>query len=94
MEQNESEKVLFPQPKTIGERTLVAESCSKGLNITMPVLVDEIDNRADNLYAGWPERIFIVDRGGKVAYAGKMGPWGFKPEEVREWLEKNMGKSD
>jgi len=92
MDSNVEEGVLYPQPKTLSERKIVASSCSTKLSLTMPVLVDEIDNRADNLYAGWPERIFIVDQRGTIAYAGRQGPWGFKPEEAREWLEKNVGK--
>jgi hypothetical protein len=92
MDANVTEGVLYAQPKTYNERKIVAGSCSTKLNLSMPVLVDEIDNRVDNLYAGWPERIFIVDRNGAIAYAGKQGPFGFKPHEAREWLEKNVGQ--
>ena len=42
----------------------------------------------DNLYAGWPERMFVIDREGRVAYAGKQGPWGFKVNEVKRALKK------
>jgi hypothetical protein len=57
----------------------------------MPVLVDRIDDRVDGLYAGWPERMFVVGRDGKIAYSGRQGPWGFKPEEVADWLKTNVG---
>ncbi len=94
MESNEKEGVVFAQPKTSDERKAVASSCSKSLKLSMPVLVDEIDNRVDNAYAGWPERLFVVDKDGKVAYAGEQGPWGFKPAEVRQWLRDNVEKSE
>jgi hypothetical protein len=32
-----------------------------------------------------------VGRDGKIAYAGGQGPWGFKPDEVADWLKANVG---
>lgn len=57
----------------------------------MPVLVDSIENRVDELYAAWPERLFVVGKDGRIAYAGKQGPWGFKPDEVAAWLSTHVG---
>lgn len=57
----------------------------------MPGVVDDMKNTVDNLYAGWPERLFVVDVEGRIAYAGKQGPFGFEPDEVRKWLRKNLG---
>jgi hypothetical protein len=57
----------------------------------MPRVVDDLDNKVDGLYAGWPERMFVVDAAGRIAYAGNQGPWGFKPDEVESWLRKNVG---
>ena len=91
MDDNIKEDVIIAQPKTDSERGAAAKSCSTKLKLSMPVLVDKIDNRVDNLYAGWPERLYVVDRDGKIAYAGKLGPWGFKPDEVAEWLKANAG---
>ena len=91
MDDNIKEDVIFAQPKLESERTEVASTCSAKLNLSMPVLVDKIDDRVDGLYAGWPERMFVVDRDGKIAYAGKQGPWGFKPEDVAEWLKAKVG---
>jgi hypothetical protein len=49
-----------------------------------------MDNRANALYAGWPERFYIVDEKGTVAFKGKPGPSGFHPEEVEGWLAKRF----
>ena len=54
----------------------------------MPCVADTIDNAVDNLYAGWSERMFILDRDGKLAYAGKQGPWGLKPNEMERALRR------
>ena len=91
MDDNIKEGVIVAQPKEDAERTEAASTCSAKLNLSMPVLVDKIDNRVDGLYAGWPERMFVIGRDGKIAYAGKQGPWGFKPEEVADWLKTNVG---
>lgn len=56
----------------------------------MPCLVDTMQNTVDTAYAGWPERLFVVDKGGRIAYAGDQGPWGFKTDDVAQWLEKNV----
>lgn len=89
MDANVEDKVVFAQPTTHVQRAAVAKQCSAALKLSMPVVVDTIDNRVDNLYAAWPERMFVVDKAGKIALAGKQGPWGFDPDEVREWLDKN-----
>lgn len=91
MDDNVKDDVIFAQPKDDAERKTAAASCSARLKLSMPVLVDKIDDRVDGLYAGWPERMFVVGRDGKIAYAGRQGPWGFKPEEVADWLKSNVG---
>ena len=91
MDDNVKEDVVISQPKDDVERNAAATTCSARLNLTMPVLVDQIDNLVDGLYAGWPERMFVIGRDGKIAYAGKQGPWGFKAEEVADWLKTNIG---
>jgi hypothetical protein len=48
-------------------------------------------NPADGIYAGWPERLYIVDEHGIIAYKGKTGPFGYHPEEVEAWLAKRFG---
>lgn len=90
MPPNDQEGVLFAQPKTMAARHDVARQCCDKLSLTMPTVVDTIDNRVDESYAAWPERVFIVGRDGRIAYAGGQGPFGFKPAEADEWLKKNL----
>src|SRR5260370_754290 len=46
---------------------------------------------ADNAYSAWPERIYIIDESGHIAYRGGMGPFNYKPEKAREWLAARYG---
>jgi peroxiredoxin len=51
------------------------------------MLVDRMDDAANEVYAGWPERLYVIDTSGKVAYKGKTGPFGYAPDEVAAWLD-------
>ena len=79
--------VLFNQPTTIEERLNVAQAFVQKMGVEADILVDDIDNTADELYAAWPERIYVIDAGGMIVYKGGIGPYFFDPDEVREFLE-------
>lgn len=64
----------------------MAGACVRKLGIKFPALVDGFDNRIEKTYTGWPDRIYLVDRRGKVIYKSKPGPFGFKPEELKAAL--------
>jgi hypothetical protein len=91
---NRAEGVIFNQARTWDERQSVAQACCSRLSLSIPCVVDTIDNRVDNQYAGWPERMFVVDRQGRIAYAGEQGPWGFKPEETERALRRALRSSN
>ena len=52
--------------------------------MTMPLLVDGLDDRVGNLYSGMPDRLYLIDREGKVAYKSGRGPFGFFPGELEQ----------
>ncbi|MBM3839511.1 MAG: hypothetical protein FJ398_16380 [Verrucomicrobia bacterium] len=88
MDSNETEGVIFNQPRDWGERQTVAKACSAKLKLSIPCVVDTLDNAVDNLYAAWPERMFVIDGRGKIAYVGMQGPWGFKPKQAERALRR------
>lgn len=92
MDSNEDEGVCYPQPKTIDDRLTIARDFKKRFDWPIPLVVDEMSNAADDAYAGWPERLYVVDASGIVRYKGKTGPFGFEPEEVEAWLAANVGR--
>lgn len=49
------------------------------MKLTLPILIDTLDDRVNNLYGGWPDRVYVIDAAGKVALKGGMGPGGFTP---------------
>jgi hypothetical protein len=54
--------------------------------MTMPLLVDEIDDRVGHAYSGMPGRFYVIDRDGKIAYKSGRGPFGFRPAELEQSL--------
>jgi type I thyroxine 5'-deiodinase len=90
MEANEKESVCYRQPKTLGQRVAIANDFVKRFDYRVPLAVDGMDNRADALYAGWPERFYIVDERGIIVYKGKPGPFGYHPEDVEAWLARRF----
>lgn len=74
------------QPADLGQRVDVACECCKVLEVSMPLLVDDIDDRVGRAYSGMPDRLYVIDRDGKVVYKGGRGPFGFKPGEMEQSL--------
>ncbi len=72
--------IHVPEPTTNEERTDVARTCQLTLDLRMPMLVDHIDNRAEEAYKGMPMRLFLVAADGTIAYTGDQGPFGFDPD--------------
>lgn len=85
-ESNRNEGVVFAQHQNLAERKEVAESCAIGLNLTLPTLLDTMDNVADRVFQGWPERLYVLSTEGRVVYQGGKGPYGFLLEELDSFL--------
>ena len=75
------------QPKDEAERHEVAAKAVKYLKLTLPTLVDTMDDQVSRDYGGWPDRMYIVGLDGTVAYAGGPGPRGFDPDAVEAALK-------
>ena len=92
MTANEREDVCYPQPRTLEQRVKIANDFVHRFRYRIPIAVDPIGNPADKIYAGWPERLYVVDESGVIAYKGKTGPFGYHPEEVEAWLARHFGE--
>jgi len=85
---NRRDQVLIETPKSFDERLEVATSCVRKLGIEFPALVDDIRNSTEAAYTGWPDRLYLIDREGRVAYKSGPGPWGFRPRELESALAR------
>lgn len=84
MESNDRAGIEIAQPKSARERTAVAARCCQALRMTMPLVVDGLDDRIGHLYSGMPDRLYLLSRDGRVVYKGGRGPFGFKPGELEQ----------
>jgi Iodothyronine deiodinase len=92
MESNLRDKVVFASPKDQDERALVAGACVRKLGIKFPAVLDEFGNTAERDYTGWPDRIYLINQHGRVAFKTKPGPFGFKPDDLRAALVQLVGQ--
>ena len=90
MESNIKDNVVFASPKDENERASVAGSCVRKLGIEIPAVLDEFGNSTENAYTAWPDRIYVIDANGNVAYKSKPGPFGFKSGELKAALERTL----
>ncbi len=82
MQSNIKDKVVLASPKDEEERALIAGACVRKLGIHIPAVVDAFGNSTEQAYTGWPDRLYLIDAKGRVAYKAKPGPFGFKAEEL------------
>jgi hypothetical protein len=85
---NFKDKVVFASPRNEDERASLAGTCVRKLGIEMPALLDEFGNSTESAYTAWPDRIYLIDASGRVAYKSKPGPFGFKPDELQVALHR------
>ena len=84
--------VCYAQPKTLEQRVAIANDFTKRYKYSVPFGIDEMNNAANDAYAAWPERLYILDENGRVAYKGGNGPFKYDPKEVRAWLAGHYGE--
>jgi type I thyroxine 5'-deiodinase len=88
MQSNLKDQVVFASPRNEEERAFVAGACVRKLGIKFPAVLDGFDNTVEKAYTGWPDRLYLINRDGKVAYKSRPGPFGFEPDELKAALEK------
>ena len=82
VDSNVAAGVLFRQHQNYEERESVAATCSLDLHLSLPVLIEEMDNTIDEAYGAAPERLYLIGADGRVAYRGGAGPHFF---DLDEW---------
>ena len=92
MEDNVKDKVVFASPRSEDERAFVAGACVRKLGIEVPAVLDEFGNFTESAYTAWPDRMYLIDGDGKVAFKTPPGPFGFKPDKLEAALKKVTAK--
>jgi Iodothyronine deiodinase len=91
MQANLDEGVLLLQHTTLEERFAAAREGVERLGLTMPVLMDDMDDAVSEAFAAWPERLYVADRGGRITFVGGPGPFEFDPDAAAAALAELLG---
>ena len=93
VESNEHDNVLYMQPRTLAERTEIASACALRLDLTIPMLIDDLENSTDGKYYALPDRLYLIDHDGRIVYRGLPGPFGFIVAELEQAIEHYLAKA-
>jgi hypothetical protein len=91
MQSNIKEGILFRNPNTVQEREQVAGSCVRKLHIAIPAVIDSIDNRVEQEYTAWPDRLYLIGADGRIRFKSEPGPFGFDPKNLALALRSLAG---
>jgi alkylhydroperoxidase family enzyme len=84
MSSNDRAGISISQPFQLNQKVAVAKQCCARLEMSMPLVVDDINDKVGHLYSGMPDRLYLIDPDGRVAYKGGRGPFGFKARELEQ----------
>ncbi len=82
--------------QSIEERREVAGMCEVALQYGIKTYVDDMDDAVAEAYASLPDRLYLIGIDGRVVYASGRGPFGFKPAELKDAIDRyiaNTGES-
>lgn len=82
--ENAREGISVPQHASIDDRLKCAKECTEKMGLNVLVLVDGFDNKVTDLYAGWPNRGYVIDAHGSILSNQN---W-FDPKRTREVLDR------
>jgi hypothetical protein len=88
LQANLDDGVLLANHVTIEDRFAAAHAGVARLRLTMPMLVDDLDDAVSDAFAAWPERIYLIDGDARIAHVGGPGPFEFDPDASAAALEE------
>jgi hypothetical protein len=80
MKSNVKDDVCYAQPRNLSDRLAIANDFIKRYKYPVPFGVDDMTNAANDAYAAWPERLYIIDER-KIATVAER-PVQIHPSEV------------
>jgi len=82
------------QPITREERLALANQLAESKQMSMPMLVDNIDNQFEQVFAAWPVRFYVLQNG-IVAFKAQPTALmsGYDFEEVTRFLDSVLSRA-
>ncbi len=82
---NWEQDICFKTPQSVAERARIAHLCRSEQGLTIPIVMDTMDDTLLTRYAGSPERLYVIGADGTVLHRSAIGP--FDMDDVQAWLE-------
>ena len=90
---NLADEVLFAQPTTADERAEVAAACMLRFNFSFQMVLDHMTNEVEHRYMAMPERLYLLDSDGKVAWKCGLGPHLFDPDGFEQAIAEIVAEA-
>lgn len=74
------------EPRNLADREKWACADQKKMKCTIPVVMDTFDDRTMTAYAAFPQRVYVLDKAGKVLYVSS-GLVGFDVENIAKVVQ-------
>jgi len=98
-------KIKWSEPQTFLERQKLAarfvnnSNCTaaagrRGRTFSIPILVDDMLNTVKHAFDVKHDRLYVIDKEGKVGYQGPKSATGFDPRGMEIELKKLLGQTD
>ena len=87
---NVQENIDLAGAKSYEEKAEYGALCVRKLDIHFTTVIDEMDAKVEKNYAALPDRMYLVDKTGKIAYKSAPGPHGFLPEDLEVAIKKEL----
>jgi hypothetical protein len=92
MQSNIRDSVVFASPKSEEDRAFIAGACVRKLGIKPQAVLDQFGNATEKAYTAWPDRLYLIDASGRVAYKSRPGPFGFNSSELGDAIRRVVAR--
>ena len=82
--ENVADGIAVRSPQSLAERCQACRQASDTLSLTIPSLVDQLNDRVAYDYMTDPVRLYLVDATGKIAFQTAQGPWSFRAHDLEQ----------
>jgi len=90
-------KLAFPKlnldvsdPKTIEERIAIAKIFQKSIGYEIPIYIDAMDDKAGQMYAARPSRLYFLGKEGTVLHVGDVGQNDLGPDKLESKIKNYL----
>lgn len=83
---NEREGIDLPDPTTFEQKRSYATACVRKLKIPFVAVVDGLDRATEQAYSGWPSRLYLIDRQGRIAFNSPLDELNFDASKLESAL--------